>query len=162
MTSKKDFSFDERNWQQQSDDANGCNRCKPLKCTRHKPRMNRFLSWGRNQYKALIPLTDIINSRFQDRDWYFMCHQNARRELLIIDGAGAGRFLTALLLLSIINGVSIKNTSNPQVSNLSWRWRAHIQTSHLIKGHTMCAPFLSFSLAQIRIITAQIAKLFTA
>jgi len=48
-----------------------------------------------------------------------MCHQNARRELLIIDGAGAGRFLTALLLLSIINGVSIKNTSTPQVSNLS-------------------------------------------
>lgn len=145
----------------QQTDANCCNllQASPSKCTTYEPRLRAALG---NQYKALIPLTDIINSRFQDGDWYFMCHQNARRELLIIDGAGAGRFLTALLLLSIINGVSIKNTSTPQVSNLSWRWRAHIQTSHLIKGHTMCSPFLSFSLAQIRIITAQIAKLFTA
>lgn len=69
------------------------------------------------------------------------------------------REITTLLLLSIINGVSIKNTSAPQVSNLFWSWRTHIQTFPLNQStRTMCS--LSLSFMQIRIITAQIAKLF--
>lgn len=72
-----------------------------------------------------------------------MCHQNAGREPSIIDGAGAGRFLTALLLLSIINGVSIKNTSTPS-SIKSLLKVEGIQTPHLIKGRIVFAPFVWF------------------
>lgn len=93
---------------------------------------------------------------------YITCHQNTRRELWIIDGAGAGRFLTALLPLSIINGVSIKKHFHPS----SIKSLVKVEGPHSnIPLNQRAQDMLCLSLIspqQIRIITAQIAKLFTA